>query len=68
MRKDLREIRQDRKQLKQDIKTGNGRGQAQVAAEIKQDKKDINQDAQKFKQEGVKHPINRAHHQIKKHR
>lgn len=65
LRKDLKEIRKDKKGLKQDIATGNGRGAAIKKAEIKVDRQEIKADVKNLKQQGVKHPIKRAAHQIK---
>ena len=65
LRKDLKEIRKDKKGLKQDIATGNGRGADIKKAEIKADRQEIKSDVKTLKQEGVKHPIKRAVHQIK---
>jgi len=69
LRKDLKDVKKDRHQLRREIKEGDKAGARAIRKDIKEDKRDIHQDAAALKDQGVKHPIKRAGHQIRrKHR
>lgn len=66
LRKDLRDVKKDRHQLHREIKEGDKAGARAVGRDIREDKKDIHEDAAALKGQGVKHPIKRAGHQIRR--
>lgn len=70
--KDLRhDIRSDRKERiirKHDVKTGNTLGAKDATRDIKADNKDIASDRKELRSEGVKHPVRRAHREIRHRR
>ena len=73
-KQDMKEIRTDVKDLKQDelarradIKAGDKAAAQAITPEIKADKKDLRTDVKSAKQDGIKHPLRRARHQIRKH-
>jgi hypothetical protein len=67
MRKDVRDLKKDKKERAADVKAGNKEAATQQTKDIKSDKKDIAADAKTLKAEGVKHPVKRAVRQVKVH-
>lgn len=68
LRKDIKDVHQDKKERRADIKEGDKSEVKADTRDIRADKKDIHSDRKELKQEGVKHPIKKAHRQIRRHR
>jgi len=66
LRKDIRNERQDKRQRRADLKAGNKVAAKDMTQAIKTEKNDIKGDTKTLKAEGVKHPMRRADHQIKR--
>ena len=67
LRKDLRDVKKDKKERAADLKAGDKDAAKQETKDIKADKKEIAADAKTLKAKGVKHPVRRAEKQIKHH-
>jgi maltose-binding protein MalE len=66
LRKDTRDVRHDKRLRAKDLKSGNNEAAKAETKEIKADRKDMTHHVKDLKKDGVKHPVNRAHHQMHK--
>ena len=68
VRHDIRDVNKDKKLRNADLKAGDKVAARAETKDINADKKDIKGDAKDLRHDGVKHPIKRAHRQIRRHR